>query len=159
MTAALKPLIDDARDVAVRVRAAFEADGARSDALLAWSDYLFLVAMQRDRQHDMVEAVRWRAGVVGVRNYGTRYSLHRWFEARAGARVETMQIDSQVHLWRPGPRTVNQVRPTFVELDGSRRYFRECSVIGATSNCIIVAAPDQVCAYRTAHPITGGRQG
>lgn len=144
----LKERQQEAFDQAV---AAFADGGTPSQALTAWARYRFQAASAAEDMDAMVDTAFWCTDLERTLKLGTRCALRTWFAPRQGDQVSTLQVHSDGRMWAPADRTVDEVAATYVSLGGSRRRYREVSVVAATPECIVLASDHLVCAYRMSY--------
>lgn len=133
-----------------RAVAAFTPQGVTVDALHAWIDHAHAASLAADSEEGMRFAVRWSHAVYDASRHGTRGTMRMWFDAHQGQEIETLQVHSDGRVWAPAARVVELVRPTFVVIDGSRRYYHEGQVITQTPDLLIITTQYAVCAYLSA---------
>lgn len=69
-------------------------------------------------------------------------TMRAWFAGRGGHVIDTVQIDgrdgSYRSGWTPGRRTLNEVRASYVKMDGSRADYAGTRVLAATEDVCLV---------------------
>lgn len=132
-----------------RTRAAFITQGVPVDALHAWIDYAHANSLARDDGAGMHMAAQWSHALHHATRHGTRGTMRSWFEAHKGKEVDTLQVHKyDGHVWVPPARVIDDVHATFVEIGGSRRYYREAHTLAQDADTLIIYTETAVCAYR-----------
>ena len=89
---------------------------------------------------DLIRDETMRAHVARVYDAtiaaGPRGTMRAWFAAHDGDDVHTLQGGPRP--WMPGLRVVDASRATYMTMNGSRRYYAGCRVVGATDDALIV---------------------
>lgn len=127
---------------------AFEPDGDVVDALAAWFHYDFVVGSGTSDVEAHMSASRWSTTLQHAVIFPDKGTARAWFEARKGKLIDTYQVHSDGRTWEPQARRITEARPTFVEIDGSRRYYRELKVVTQTKFIIVIKTETAICAYR-----------
>lgn len=131
-----------------RTKLAFAEGGVITDALLAWVDYSTHVCGLKDNTPGMVFAYHWASHIRQAVQHGSRSSIRAFFQFYEGKQIETLQVHKDGKVWAPPARLVTQVRPTFVQIGDSRRYYRQATFLTRAPGVLIIRTEDAVCAYR-----------
>ena len=130
-----------------RAKAAFTPQGVLVDALHAWIDFAHTDNLSVENEDGMRFFAGWSHAVHHATRHGTRGTMRAWFEAHKGDQVDTLQVHQDGQLWCPQARVINDVRPTFAEIGGSRRHYREAQVITQDADTLIIHTETAICAY------------
>jgi hypothetical protein len=108
-----------------------------------------LEGLDVDRNPGVVAAL----AIVNAAPTLPRGTMRSWFTAHNGQAVSTIQL-SPFSLWAPRGRIIDASHATFILLDGSRRYYEGCRVVGANDDMLTVVNDTEVIIYAVTDPPT-----